>query len=54
MNNLFYKSLATISTLGILALSTTQVLNTMKKTNSSEVEISKTLIELKKVHNSLR
>ena len=49
MNNLFYKSLATISTVGILALSTTQVLNAMKKSNSSEVEISKTLVELKKV-----
>ena len=48
MNNLFYKSLATISTIGILVLSTTQILNTTKKSDSSEIEISKTLIELKK------
>ena len=47
MNNLFYKSLATISTLGIITLSTTQVLNSLKKSNNSPVEISNTLIELK-------
>ena len=48
MNNLFYKSLATLSTLGILVLSTTQILNAIKNSNSSDIEISKTLIELKK------
>tara|TARA_B100000212_G_scaffold323201_1_gene283082 strand:+ start:55 stop:540 length:486 start_codon:yes stop_codon:yes gene_type:complete len=48
MNNLFYKSLATISTLGIIVLSATQLLNVNNKTNNSEIEISKTLIELKK------
>ena len=47
-NNLFYKSLATISTVGILALSTTQVLTTFQNQDNSEAEISKTLAELKK------
>ncbi|ABV50267.1 Hypothetical protein P9215_06521 [Prochlorococcus marinus str. MIT 9215] len=48
MNNLFYKSLATISTIGIIVLSTTQLFDTTEKRNNSEIEISKTLIELKK------
>jgi len=47
-NNLFYKTLSIIGTLGIVVLSSTQVWTTFKKQNNSEAEISKTLSELKK------
>lgn len=47
-NNLFYKTLSIIGTLGIVVLSSTQVWTTLKKQNNSEAEISKTLSELKK------
>ena len=47
-NNLFYKTLSIIGTLGIVVLSSTQVWTTFKKQTNSEAEISKTLTELKK------
>ena len=47
-NNLFYKTLSIIGTLGIVVLSSTQVWTTLKKQTDTEAEISKTLIELKK------
>ena len=45
---MFYKTLSTIGTLGIVVLSSTQVWTTLKKQNNSEAEISKTLVELRK------
>ena len=47
-NNLFYKTLSIIGTLGIVVLSSTQVWTTLRKQTDAEAEISKTLIELKK------
>ena len=47
-NNLFYKTVSIIGTLGIVILSSTQVWTSLKKQNNSEAEISKTLSELKK------
>tara|TARA_Y100000766_G_scaffold247426_1_gene228567 strand:- start:53 stop:553 length:501 start_codon:yes stop_codon:yes gene_type:complete len=47
-NNLFYKILSIIGTLGIVALSSTQVWTVINKNNNSEAEITKTLNELKK------
>ena len=47
-NNLFYKTLSIIGTLGIVVLSSTQVLTTFQNQDNSEAEISKTLTELKK------
>ena len=47
-NNIFYKVLATIGTLGIILIAGMQVYTTFNKKNNTEAEISKTLIELKK------
>ena len=47
-NKLFYKVLATLSTLGILSLSFTQIWTSIKKSNTTESEINKTLNALKK------
>ena len=47
-NNLFYKTLSIIGTLGIVVLSSSQVLTTFQNQDNSEAEISKTLAELKK------
>ena len=47
-NNLFYKTLSIIGTLGIVVLSSTQVWTALKKQTDTEAEISKTLLELKK------
>ena len=47
-NNLFYKTLSIIGTLGIIVLASSEVLTTLKKQTDAESEISKTLIELKK------
>ena len=46
-NNLFYKTLSIIGTLGIVVLSSTQLWITFKKQTDTEAEISKTLLELK-------
>tara|TARA_B100000212_G_scaffold276956_1_gene216476 strand:+ start:105 stop:707 length:603 start_codon:yes stop_codon:yes gene_type:complete len=46
-NNLFYKTLSIIGTLGIVVLSSTQIWTTFKKQTDTESEISKTLLELK-------
>ena len=43
-NNIFYKVLATIGTLGIILIAGMQVYTTFKKKNNTEAEISKTLI----------
>ena len=47
-NNLFYKTLSIIGTLGIIVLASSEVWTTLKKQTDAESEISKTLIELKK------
>ena len=46
-NNLFYRTLSIIGTIGIVVLSTTQLWTTFKKQTDTEAEISKTLLELK-------
>lgn len=47
-NNLFYKTISIIGTLGVVVLSSTQLWTTLRKETDAEAEISKTLIELKK------
>lgn len=47
-NKLFYKVLATISTVGIICLSFTQIWTVFRKSTTTESEIAKTLNALKK------
>ena len=47
-NNLFYKTLSILGTLGIIVLSSTQVWIAFKEKSDSESQISKTLMELRK------
>ena len=47
-NNLFYKTLSIIGTLGIVVLSSTQVLTALKKNNNTvDEQLAKTIIEIK-------
>ena len=52
-NNLFYKTISIIGTLGIIVLSSTQVWTTLKKQTDTEAEISKTLMELKQTRKEI-
>ena len=46
-NNLFYKSLAAISTAGILVIAGMQASTALKKDNNADDQLAKTLIEIK-------
>ncbi len=46
-NNIFYKALAAISTTGIIVLAATQVSTALKKGNSPEDQLAKTMAEIK-------
>ena len=46
-NNLFYKTLSIIGTLGIVVLSSTQVWTTLKKGNNSDDQLAKTIFEIR-------
>ena len=46
-NNLFYKTLSVIGTLGIVVLSATQVSTAFKKGNNAEDQLAKTISEIK-------
>ena len=48
-NNLYYKIIAALGTLGIVVLSATQVWTSLKVNNNTENQLSKTLVELKKI-----
>ena len=46
-NNIFYKALAAVSTVGIVVIAGIQVTSTLKKGNNAEDQLAKTMIELK-------
>ena len=47
-NNIFYKALATVSTVGIVVIAGIQVATALKKGNNAEDQLAKTMIEIKK------
>ena len=46
-NNLFYKSLASLSTIGILILAVLQVSTAFKKGNNAEDQLAKSIVDIK-------
>ena len=47
-NNIFYKALAAVSTVGIVVIAGIQVTTALKKGNNAEDQLAKTVIEIKK------
>ena len=46
-NNIFYKALAAVSTVGIVVIAGIQVTSALKKGNNAEDQLSKTMVEIK-------
>ena len=46
-NNIFYKSLAAVSTVGIVVIAGIQVTTALKKGNNAEDQLAKTMVEIK-------
>ena len=46
-NNIFYKALAAVSTIGIVVIAGIQVTTALKKGNNAEDQLAKTMVELK-------
>ena len=46
-NNLFYKALAAVSTVGIVVIAGIQVTTALKKGNNAEDQLAKTMVEIK-------
>ena len=46
-NNIFYKALATVSTAGIIVIAGMQVSTALKKTNTPDDQLAKTMVEIK-------
>ena len=46
-NNIFYKALAAVSTVGIVVIAGIQVTTALKKSNTAEDQLAKTMIEIK-------
>ena len=46
-NNIFYKALAAVSTLGIVVIAGIQVTTALKKGNNAEDQLAKTMVEIK-------
>tara|TARA_Y100001968_G_scaffold190916_1_gene174935 strand:+ start:430 stop:630 length:201 start_codon:yes stop_codon:yes gene_type:complete len=51
-NNIFYKALAAVSTIGIVVIAGIQVTTTLKKGNNTEDQLAKTMVEIKKTRNN--
>jgi len=47
-NNIFYKALATVSTVGIVVIAGIHVTTALKKGNTTEDQLSKTMVEINK------
>ena len=47
-NNIFYKALAALSTIGILSIAGFQATTSLKKGNTAEDQLAKTMVEIKK------
>ena len=47
-NNIFYKALAAVSTVGIVVIAGIQVTTALKKGNNAEDQLAKTMVEIKK------
>ena len=48
-SNIFYKALAAVSTIGIVVIAGIQVTTALKKGNTAEDQLAKTMVEIKKV-----
>jgi uncharacterized protein YsxB (DUF464 family) len=46
-NNVFYKALAAVSTVGIVVIAGIQVTTALKKVNNAEDQLAKTMVEIK-------
>ena len=46
-NNIFYKALAAVSTIGIVVIAGIQVTTALKKGNTAEDQLAKTMVEIK-------
>ena len=46
-NNIFYKALAAVSTVGIVVIAGIQVSTALKKGNTAEDQLAKTMVEIK-------
>ena len=46
-NNIFYKALAVVSTAGILVIAGMQVTTALKKGNTSDDQLAKTMVDIK-------
>ena len=46
-NNIFYKALAAVSTVGIVVIAGIQVTTALKKGNTAEDQLAKTMVEIK-------
>ena len=46
-NNFFYKALAAVSTVGIVVIAGKQVTTALKKSNTAEDQLAKTMVEIK-------
>ena len=46
-NNIFYKALAAVSTVGIVVIAAIQVTTALKKGNNAEDQLAKTMVEIK-------
>lgn len=46
-NNIFYKALAAVSTAGIIVIAGMQVTTALKKSNTADDQLAKTMLEIK-------